>query len=797
MGLTPVDLVEAHPWQRVAFTTYALSLSFFEAVILDALVRGGGRAQALVLADVDGVRESISEQGARRVGKDYDVEPVAVTRGVFHPKVSVLTSADECHVLVGSGNLTFGGRGGNCEILEHLHTGFASDAISDTADFFERLSENTRVRHGAAVHCTDIAADLRRSVQGRARNGRIRFLHNLDRSIAEQVAAAAEDLGGAQRLVVAAPFWDSGRAIDHLCDSLRLEEVFVHSHARECVAGRTGDNWPRNAMTSVHPVRVSVMNTGDEAGRLFHAKVFELLCKRGRLVVSGSANGTASALHAGRNIEACVVRVQRQRRTGWSYVAAEPPDPSVDLETEGEDEETHAGVLRAVVDADEVTGQILTPKMTGTVSVYHLGDTGPSFLTTTELAPDGSFRLTAGNLEAWAMRGGRLVIRAQDGGGRIAEGFVSVASFADIARRAGLMGKRLLALLAGDETRGDVAAIVSWFYEDPRRLGLRDPNDNRSGGEPEEVEDSERPVAIAALDGESVGAGLGGRGRRDNPQGKWSRFMEQILAAFREPRGALPDRSAGGIFGDEDEPNAEGEEQRGDDPAIARSFHFFGQLLDLLTGEDASARNLLTAFDLAQYVCDRLRPEQAQAREWLEQLIAGLVNSAVPAERREDVAAGVLLVLGVAPSVRRCRWARRCLLSLGMDFGSEPPSAEGVRGYRTVLVQDATFVELWRELAALRTLEEQVGAYRQALEEGKPSDGYPDLQREAEEEWPLLEAALSSAVARGRIVFIDGLREVCPRCHMRLPSGEIDKLRAVGIATAKSCCSRVVVRWKG
>ena len=53
----------------------------------------------MVLADVNGVRASISEQGAQRVGKDYEVEPIAVTNGVFHPKVSVFISADECHVL--------------------------------------------------------------------------------------------------------------------------------------------------------------------------------------------------------------------------------------------------------------------------------------------------------------------------------------------------------------------------------------------------------------------------------------------------------------------------------------------------------------------------------------------------------------------------------------------------------------------------------------------------------------------------------------------------------------------------
>jgi hypothetical protein len=47
--------VSAHPCQRATFTTYALSLSFFEAVNLDALIRGGGK-QAFILADVQGLR---------------------------------------------------------------------------------------------------------------------------------------------------------------------------------------------------------------------------------------------------------------------------------------------------------------------------------------------------------------------------------------------------------------------------------------------------------------------------------------------------------------------------------------------------------------------------------------------------------------------------------------------------------------------------------------------------------------------------------------------------------------------
>jgi len=81
--LAPLDLISPHVWRRTIYTTYALSLSFFEAVVLDALVRGGSSCGALILADVEGVRAALGEQGARRVGKDYDVEPILAHGGVL------------------------------------------------------------------------------------------------------------------------------------------------------------------------------------------------------------------------------------------------------------------------------------------------------------------------------------------------------------------------------------------------------------------------------------------------------------------------------------------------------------------------------------------------------------------------------------------------------------------------------------------------------------------------------------------------------------------------------------------
>ena len=204
----------------------------------------------------------------------------------------------------------------------------------------------------------------------------------------------------------------------------------------------------------------------------------------------------------------------------------------------------------------------------------------------------------------------------------------------------------------------------------------------------------------------------------------------------------------------------------------------------------------MIAFDLTGYICDRLRPDAAQARLWLERIIRVLLTAGVPPERRDDVAAAVLTVLGMSLEYGLGRWARGCLLRLGVDFAGPPPSHVAVRGYQTVLRPQTGFPEMWLLLRDLRTFQEQVRAYLEALRTGKPSDDYRDLQKEAREEWPALQAALTSPEARSNLLFANGSGEACPVHHIRLPSGEIYRLHATGIATTKNCCHKILI-WKG
>jgi hypothetical protein len=72
----PNEIITAGRWHSALFMSFALSFSFFEAVPLIALRKGGCRSVA-VLADLEGYRVSISEAGISQVGRTYELGPAA------------------------------------------------------------------------------------------------------------------------------------------------------------------------------------------------------------------------------------------------------------------------------------------------------------------------------------------------------------------------------------------------------------------------------------------------------------------------------------------------------------------------------------------------------------------------------------------------------------------------------------------------------------------------------------------------------------------------------------------------
>ena len=199
---------------------------------------------------------------------------------------------------------------------------------------------------------------------------------------------------------------------------------------------------------------------------------------------------------------------------------------------------------------------------------------------------------------------------------------------------------------------------------------------------------------------------------------------------------------------------------------------------------------------LTQYVCERLRPEVARVKAWLERLISALLKAGVPPERRDDVAAAILFMLGIWHGTQRLSVGARLSPPNEYGFFWRCSIDEGVQGFQSILPQNVAFEELWTRLGQIRTYPEQVRAYLLALKNGKPATEYGDLAKEAREEWPVLEDALTSESSRKRILELSHWQESCPRCQISLPTSEVFKLQSLCIATAKNCCRRVVI-WTG
>src|SRR2546426_10488821 len=86
-----------------------------------------------------------SEAGVTQVGRTYELAPVLVDHGIFHPKIMLLLGPDGPRAVIGSGNLTFNGWGGNLELLGYLAPASTPRAFADLADFFETLQTTRRV----------------------------------------------------------------------------------------------------------------------------------------------------------------------------------------------------------------------------------------------------------------------------------------------------------------------------------------------------------------------------------------------------------------------------------------------------------------------------------------------------------------------------------------------------------------------------------------------------------------------------------------------------------------------------
>lgn len=320
-----LSAIDSGRWQRAAFTSYTLSLTYYESHVAPRLRKSGCQSVA-ILVDTAGYLDSLMEQRARGVGRDYSVSPVSVKSGIFHPKLVHLWAEDgyEDLLLVGSGNLTYPGHGGNVEVLEILRPSLHAAAFLQAAKFFEHLMTKAGIEASDPATLEQQAARLR-LVAGFGQDLEdVAFVHSIEESGLNQFLRAAKAFGRPWReLLVLSPYHHKSAApTKQVLQELGIKRLTVGVSPKSETTSfpfSVASTWGLAALSVCAPVA----ENGRQRG--LHAKWFELRRPDAALILTGSFNATKKSFNSTENVECGVLRpVDAPSNERWKEAESPP-----------------------------------------------------------------------------------------------------------------------------------------------------------------------------------------------------------------------------------------------------------------------------------------------------------------------------------------------------------------------------------------------------------------------------------------------------------------------------------------
>jgi hypothetical protein len=281
---------------HVLITTFNIDFIFIESVLLREL-RKCGHPSLTILADADEVVTTFSSQGrwVSRIGRRYRVVPIRMGPGFrFHPKVVVLAGTERAEVLIGSGNLTFGGMRQNDEAWLRFDTdrdgtgALASarvfaDACLDRAPFPGPVRAELRDAFDGELHAWSRSLDPPSGMIARVGAGP---------TLLNQMIGTVGGLD-VRRIVVGSPYFDEeGGALGAIATQWPGVpiEVLVQSGQSQLLDSAWSRIREPKSLVSVATSR------GEEARAFIHAKFYAFIGGSESVVFVGSANCSHAAL---------------------------------------------------------------------------------------------------------------------------------------------------------------------------------------------------------------------------------------------------------------------------------------------------------------------------------------------------------------------------------------------------------------------------------------------------------------------------------------------------------------------
>lgn len=220
-ALTLDRLASERPCLGAAFCTYAFEPAFFEEHVLRTVLRLGSDPDEHPARFFDEARAAIVETpvvcvvdaDVRQSGRRVPYDLLEVERRVFHPKLVVLLYEDFARVLIGSGNLTRGGFGGNTELFFSRDLRYADEndavALREVDRFLARAGDLARTRGTQLARIRELLdVRLRATPAPRTDDRSFSIVDTERRPLVEQLLAVLPADARITRLGVLAPFFE-------------------------------------------------------------------------------------------------------------------------------------------------------------------------------------------------------------------------------------------------------------------------------------------------------------------------------------------------------------------------------------------------------------------------------------------------------------------------------------------------------------------------------------------------------------------------------------------------------------
>lgn len=813
-----VQLIREVKPRTAIFTTYTLSLSFFEAVLLPELRQVGCRSIS-ILVDANEAVVSLAEAHVKYAGRRYWLAPVvAPGGGVFHPKVSYLSGADVDVLVIGSGNLTSPGQSGQLETLDVVSSDTSPEVFRQFSTFATGLADKIgETSPQAAGLLREYALQSERAASA-SKAGSLRFpdvpslISTVELPASDQITALCEAAGlTLSLLTVLSPFHSPDAApIERLSRAVGVDSIAIGLDPKNHVAPfDLGRLKIANQAQYVLPVT-------EGRTRPLHGKVFEFSGGDGALIVTGSINATQQSLESIKNIEVSLARRLSEPCFEWAETEPVSFEPNKYVfEAQAPD----FAYLDATLDSNGmVRGRLFGAKCPVSVATAKIIRADVEIEgQTREIEVDAEGRFVFGPVgEIASERAVQLELTAE---ALRASCWLNVAEELAISDDERKERKCVRHILRGEFQEEDVAALLHLLLRATNPQGAIPAPKHRPTTEPKDVGPKDvvdRPFSFLQWEMSGhVGHGTGGLSvRYDDSLSAFVRWLnggaKTSRAAGGEPNGSTPHKS-----GLRDVKEEESEKKYGERDDINSSLQTLIQAIPRLLAENPNADSAGVLASVAAAHALRMSLTSIGGDDqrllpvlnWLDTFSRFEYRDAVRGSIRQ-VAVGIAMVAATAARMRNIVVPGSILKEALLRFGCEELSAAELEQLAAQALKSEIFArvdeaalslapQMCDEIWSAESLDDRI--LRIVKLSRQPGE---KISKADDEMFPGVFASLKKQAPRPGKIFRDGVissGEVlkathgCPHCYLPMEESIRRALRSKHmVACNRENCRKII-----